>query len=159
FGVSQTTTAQASSVALIPLTRFNAILLAAPQSRIPDIKREIDRLDRKTSPDIRAKPFKLKKMSARVVAGLISNFWSARPRETNQIRTTFDDSSNTVFVQASPGDMADIQQLVWLIDSMPTGGDSKNELRIIPLRQAVADELATLLLRAITDGVVPSTAA
>jgi type II secretion system protein D len=109
----------------------------------------------------RLTPFPLKNRSARVIGQEIQTFWASRyPPETsagNQIRIVVDDSSNTIFVQAAPGDLADIAALIARVDTFEN--PSKNELRIVPLRAAVSDDLAALLLRAISQGVLPPTAA
>ena len=49
---------------MIPLPRFNSILVAASRERIPDIKKEIEKLDLPTPAAGRATPFPLKKASA-----------------------------------------------------------------------------------------------
>src|SRR5262249_41265950 len=103
----------AASVVLLALPRQTASLLEAPRSRTDDILREIKRLDRPTAPQGQAMPFALKKASAGRVAQLLQQFYAQRyPNETaaqHQIRITEDDSTNTVFVQAAPADMAEIR--------------------------------------------------
>src|SRR5207245_10044346 len=107
----QTTQQQATSVVLLPIPRQNAILVAAPKARIEDITREIKRLDVPPGAQGQTTPIPLKKASASRVATLIQNFYAQRyPGETaaqNQIRATFDARSNTVFVQAAPGGLAE----------------------------------------------------
>src|SRR5881398_3222389 len=116
-----------------------------------------------SSTTAQAKPFQLQHASASRVAQLLQNFYNSRyngagagqPGETlqaNNIRFTYDDRSNTVFVQAAPADMAEIQQLIWSLDNMTT--KANNELRIFRLTQSAPDDIAVLLLRAISDGVV-----
>jgi type II secretion system protein D len=162
FGTTVTSTDPATSVLLLPIPRFNAILMGAPKSRVNDILKEIDRLDQPTAPAAYPHAFPLKKASASRVAGQIQAFYATRyPNETeaqNQIRITHDDSINTVFVQAAPADLAEIKALIERIDGSVSS--AINELRIVPLRNALADELAGILLQSITQGVVaPSTAA
>jgi type II secretory pathway component GspD/PulD (secretin) len=95
------------------------------------------------------------------MAQQITTFWASRyPEETtaqNQIRVTSDDSSNTVFVQAAPADLEQIGRLIEMLDTMSS--DAKNNLRIVPLKNAVSSELAALLVQAISQGVVPSSGA
>ncbi|MBX7102475.1 MAG: hypothetical protein K1X57_00235 [Gemmataceae bacterium] len=156
FGNFTTAQDPASSVMLIPMPRFNAILVGAPESRIKDVLKEIERLDIPTAPQARAFAFPLRKASASRVAGQITNFYSTRyPNETDQnhqVRITHDDASNTVFVQASPADLAEIKDLIERIDTAVSS--AVNELRIVPLRNALSDELSNILLQAITQGVV-----
>jgi type II secretion system protein D len=150
---------QAASVFLLPLPRYNAILMAAPKARVKDILQEIKRLDRPTSPKGRAIPFSLKKASASRVATLLINWYSQRyPNETlaqHQVRVTPEDSTNTVFVQAAPADLEEIRELIERIDN--TVSSAVNELEIIHLRNALASELTTLIVQAISQGIVAPT--
>jgi type II secretory pathway component GspD/PulD (secretin) len=151
-GVQVQTAPPAPSVVLIPLTRQNAILLAAPKGRIPDLLTEIRRLDVPVPAQSRAMPFPLKHASAARVASLLTNFYNDRyPIETraqHQIRITYDDPSNTLFVQAAPADLAEIKSLIERIDS--TVSSAVNDLRVVPLRNALSDEVVTILLRALS---------
>ena len=146
--------AVATSLVLIPLVRQNSILLAAPKSRVEDIKKEINRLDVPPANDGRVVGFPLKNASARRVGPLISAFYSFRyPGETvnqNQVRVTWDDGTNTVFVQAAPSDLAEIRGLIEHIDSIE-GSPAKNDLRIVPLKNAIAPDLAAILTHTVTE--------
>src|SRR5262249_5228306 len=73
----------------------------------------------------------------------------------NQIRITYDDNSNTVFVQAAPGDMAEIRNLIDLIDN--TVSSAVSDVRVIILHNAPAADLAQTLSLAISDFFVPTT--
>jgi type II secretory pathway component GspD/PulD (secretin) len=152
---------QNASVIMIPVPRLNAIILAAPRARMEEVIKDVKKLDVPTSPKAGAKPFPLKKASATKVASLITNFWSQRyPGEQNienQVRVTQDESSNTVFVQAAPADMAEIAELISQLDTSVSA--AKNDLKIVPLKYAIAEELGQLIQRAISQGVLPATAA
>jgi type II secretion system protein D len=156
----QTTTEPNASVLLVPLPRFNALLVAAPRARMEDVVTQIKELDRPTPPQSRPTPFPLKKAVAARVATLLQQFYAQRyPNETaaqHQIRVTFDESTNTLFVQAAPADLAEIRGLVERIDN--TVSSAINEMRIVPLRNALAEELSTLLLQAISQGFVQPSA-
>jgi type II secretory pathway component GspD/PulD (secretin) len=158
---ASTTQSIAASVFLLPLPRFNAILMAAPRVRIPDVLREIKQLDKPSSAQGRATRFPLRKASASRVATLLTTFYSSRyPNETllqNQIRITYDDSTNSVFVQAAPADLEEISGLIEVIDN--TVSSAVNELRIVPLRNALASDMATLVVQSISAGIVAPTAA
>src|SRR5262249_21218789 len=142
----------------LPYPRFNAVLVAAPRGRMDEVVKQVTDLDRPTAPGAQAKAFPLKKAPASRVGTLIQNFYQSRYAGTetlaqNQIRITWDDSINTVFVQAAPADLAEISELIERIDSSVSS--AVNEIRIIPLRNALADEIATLIVRAISQGVQP----
>ena len=87
---------------------------------------------------------------------MIRGFYETRdPPSTsanNQIRVTYEPSSNTVFVQAAPADMEEIRELIARLDS--TVSKAVNDLRIVPLRFAVALDLQALLLAAISEVAV-----
>ncbi|HXG13179.1 MAG TPA: secretin N-terminal domain-containing protein [Gemmataceae bacterium] len=158
FGAQVTQQAQvAASIVMIPIPRFNAILLAVPRARLEDVKAEIRRLDRPAVPQTQATPFPLRKASAAQVAQLITSFWGQRyPGDQNLIRVTADTSTNTVFVQAAPADLKEIGDLIGRLDN--TVSSAVNQLRIVPLRNALADELSLLLRQAISQGVAPAAA-
>ena len=144
----------AQNLVLLPLLRFNAIFVAAPESRMKDIEAKLHDLDKPTSEISRAQPFPLKKASASRVATLVNSFYAARgeSQNVNQIRITEDDTTNTVFVQAAPADMEDIRRLIEHLDRSPSG--AINDLRIYHLKIALADELSNLLVSAIAQGVL-----
>ena len=150
----------AATVALLPLPRFNSIIVAAPKVRLNDVIQQIKNLDRGIKPQMYPAQFKLKNRSASKTATLIQNFWSTRwTNETaayHQMRLTWDDDSNSIFVQASPGDMEAITDLIRTIDnSVP---DSPREVRIRYLRFIAPDELSSILQTTISEGVVVAAA-
>ena len=144
-------TAGTSSVILIPLPKINAIIVAAPKTRMDDLKDRIGKLD--VSNTLTAVPFPLKRAMAARVATQINSFYAGRyPNEstaTMQVRATYDDNTNTVFVQAAPADMDEIRALIERIDLFAMG--SVNEMRIVPMRNAISDDMASVLLRSISD--------
>jgi type II secretory pathway component GspD/PulD (secretin) len=159
FGAATTGTQQVASVIFLPLPRFNSILVAAPRARMDDVRKRIKELDRATAAPSRAVPFPLKKATASRVASLLTSFYASRyATETtalDQIRFTADDTINTVFVQAAPADLEEIRLLIERIDG--TVSSAVNDVRIIFLRNATADELTVLLQQAIALGVTAPT--
>src|SRR5439155_12215934 len=160
-GLQTQATQNPASVILLPLPRQNAILIAAPTVRFKDILQEVKRLDIPTPLKGKASPFPLKKASAARVATLVQNFYATRyPNETDamhQIKITYDDSTNTVFVQAAPADMDEIRGLIERIDT--TVSSAVNDLRIYHLKNALADELSNILIQAVSESVVAPTTA
>jgi type II secretion system protein D len=149
----------ASSILLLPLPRYNSILVGAPAQQMAEVIGEIKKLDRPVAPQGGTTAFPLKKAAAARVAPLLQQFYAQRyANETtaqNQIRITFDDSTNTVYVQAAPADLAEIRGLIERLDTMES--PAVNDMRIVPLRYALSDDLANLLLQAIAQGYTPAT--
>ncbi len=159
----------AGPVMLIPLPRQNAIWVAAPRTLLkkapkkdePNILRDINNLDVPNLPGSQIRPFRLKKASALIVATRITQFFDDRypgqNRAMHQIRVTYDEASNTIFVQAAPADMTDIEAIIRQMDG-PEGSQKLNDMRVVPLKNAYADELALILTQAISAGaLLPST--
>lgn len=153
-GVQGVPITQPGDLLMIPLARFNSILLVAARDKIPEIKKEIEKLDIPTPNIGRPNAFPLKKASAQTVANFITQLYQQRyPNEVpgqNQVRVTFDASSNTVFVQAAPADLAEITEMINRLDTSVSA--AVNDLRIIKLRNALADELSTTIMQSISQG-------
>jgi type II secretory pathway component GspD/PulD (secretin) len=146
----------AGQVFIYAVPRFNSILIAAPGSRIDDIRNDIKRFDQPNG--LKATPFHLRRASAQRVSAIINSFWGSRyPLETtqlNEIRTTYDDATNTVFVQAGPADLDEIREFITKIDSI--AGESTNELRIVHLNNSFSDDMANLLVNTLAAGYYQS---
>ncbi|HEV7214483.1 MAG TPA: secretin N-terminal domain-containing protein, partial [Chloroflexota bacterium] len=142
------------NVYCIAMPRYNALLIAGPKGRFADIIKEVEKLDIDNT--LKVKAFPLKKASAQVVGMQLRYLYSQRfPQEGppfNLFRVNFDLSSNSVLVTASPADMKDVEELIEILDTMVS--NSKNDLRIFALRNAFADEVATLLIQSISANVV-----
>ncbi|AWM40676.1 Type II secretion system protein D precursor [Gemmata obscuriglobus] len=154
FG-QNTGAASAGAVAALALPRLNAVLLVAPEARFEDAKNEMKRLfDQSNRAPFKA--FQLKRASAQLVAYQIQNFWNTRypgdPQTKNQFRVTFDTSSNTVYVQGSPGDLKDVEDLITLMDISTS--KAVNDMRIFKLKNALSDELGQVLSQALTSNVL-----
>ncbi|MSQ94602.1 MAG: hypothetical protein EXR98_08600 [Gemmataceae bacterium] len=147
------------NMVLIPLPRLGGILVAAQQARMADVEREIHRLDQLPTEGYHAVPFPLKRAPAKVVAASLTTFYNGRfptPEGTaNQVRITFDEGTNTVFVQASHADMIEIRRLIEHIDTTQSLADS--ELRVVKLKNAVARDLSEIMKAAIGQGTLTTT--
>ncbi|HLW67377.1 MAG TPA: secretin N-terminal domain-containing protein, partial [Gemmataceae bacterium] len=146
-----------ASILLVPLVRFNAIMVAAPKARVADVVAEIKKLDLPIAPHADWVPFPLTKASAQQVATMIQTLYSSIrfPSDQNQVRCSYDISSNTVFVQAAPAELESIRKQIQWIES----NESKkvNDLQVIRLRNQASDNLTQTLLLALTQGIVPPT--
>src|SRR5262249_54833288 len=131
------------------------IMVAAPRSRIKEVIATIKKFDVEHPSTARLTPFQLKRANASRVSQQITSFYATRyPDENqaqNQIRVTFDDASNTVYVQAAPADLQEIAELIDLLDGLKPAGD--RELRIVRLRYALPEEISQLILVAVSQAL------
>lgn len=163
-GVSQTPVQQqgapapASNITFLPQPRLGAILVAAPKSRMEEIVEKIHMLDQPNADTSGMVAIPLKRASAVRVAGAINTFYQTRfvdqgnPPALSQVRIAYDDLSNTVFVQASPNDMIDIRRFIDHIENNPSA--ARTEVKVVPLRNAVALDLAQTLQLSIANGIL-----
>ncbi len=160
-GVAPGATTGPTSVVLLPIPRQNAILVAAPESRLKDVEDQIRQLDIPNAAPAKATAFPLKKASAARVDAQLNAFYATRyspsgeTQAIDQIRITHDDSTNTVYVQAAPADLAEISDLIARIDTTVSG--AVNEIRIVPLKNVTSDEMATIIQNAINQAIAPPT--
>src|SRR5262249_41049701 len=139
--------------------RFNSILVGAPESRMQDVVNEIKKLDVPTATASRPVQIRLKNASATNVANLLNQLYATRyGSETaaqNQIRITAESTTNSLYVQASPADLAEIREFVERFDTSDSA--AVNELRIFQIRNALADELTQTIINAITQSAAAPT--
>jgi type II secretion system protein D len=153
------------SVLVISLPRQNAVLVAAPAGRMEEIEKTIRKLDLPISPEMKFKSYQLKRASATQVAQAIQQFYTGRfPNEAvagtaapgaqqavavggNQVKVQADPTTNSVWVQASPSDQEEIARLIRQMDT--PAPSAVNELRIIPLKNAIATDVANTIRQAI----------
>ena len=143
------------TVTVQPLKRPNAVLLVGRKENIPAVVELIQKLDRPTTPDTQIRVIQLKNMSAIDAERFVRNFFVEDPGRTTTIRTNLgtrvlsiaDFRSNSLIVQASPRDLAEVTSLLTKLDS--TDG-ARNEIRVFKLRNSLAEQLAPALQEAIT---------
>lgn len=152
------------SVLVISLPRQNAVLVAAPAGRMEEIEKTIRKLDLPISPEMKFKSYQLKRASATQVAQAIQQFYTGRfPNEAvagvgapgaqavaaggNQVKVQAEPTTNSVWVQASPSDQEEIARLIRQMDT--PAPSAVNELRIIPLKNALATDVANTIRQAI----------
>ena len=149
---------QQASVILLPLARLNAILVGAPRARIKEIEDTIRKLDQPLAADTRLRTYPLQRANATRVATTLQQFYAQRyPNETaaqNIVRIQAEEKTNTILVQAGPADQEEIARLIEYVDR--NAPSAVNEVRIVPLRHAIATDLANILQQAISEGVAPA---
>src|SRR5205085_7786252 len=131
---------EATTLMAIAVPRLNTVVIAAARARVKDVLAEIAKLDVPYADTMNLVPFRLKRAAAAQVAQQIQNFWPGRFGDPTEIRVTFDPGTNTVYVQASPGDMASIRELIEQIDNLASV--AVNEVRVLALRNSLSDDVA-----------------
>jgi type II secretory pathway component GspD/PulD (secretin) len=161
-GIGGTTGGEGGSgIVLIPLPRVNSILVGAPKILMDKVVEKIQDFDQTPPNAVAPRVIQLKRASAARVAQLITNWAAGRyPREPGavqtQVRVTWDDQTNKLFVQAAPADFAEIAKLVEELDNGKAA--ATNDLQIFDVRYALADEIANLIRLAIQQGYRPTNA-
>ena len=150
------TTARISS---IPVVKPNAILLLAPGDEMANVMKLIGELDQPVPPESEYQVFRLEHTTPSRVEGMIDKLYSSA-NEGNEpvglatrVRVYGDVRTNSVVVQARPRDLAEVESLIKKLDVSESGPVS--QLKIIPLKHANADELATTLRQSIQSVVSP----
>jgi general secretion pathway protein D len=141
------------SVSILPIDTPNALLIVAPEADIQSIREIADELDRPTDPDTEFRVFSLKTAIASQVVTLITDFYRDRVGLGAKVTATADLRSNAVIVRARPRDLDEVAALVEKIDGEQTA--AINQLKIYQLKNAVAQELASVLNAAIQSVLSP----
>jgi general secretion pathway protein D len=154
-------------VSITPLVKPNALLLVGRPENVKMAVELIQRLDVPVAPATRFEVFPLKNAAAAEAKAMIDQFLAqtqteeqpqpqqpAAPGAADQTTTlapkalvVADVRTNSLIVSAAPGDLAEVATLVARIDS-PSGA-AVDQVRVFPLRNAVATEMATVLRSAI----------
>lgn len=147
-----------TSVAFIPVVRPNAILILASKVELISILTLIDELDRPVDPKKEFRVFRLRfAVASQVTAHLTALFQQQAGAAQNgnglgtRVRVIADVRTNSVIIEAPPNDMNHVAALIQKFDQERI--NSVNRVRIFPLKNAVAADLATLLNTAIQSAI------
>ena len=147
-------------ISITALGQPNALLLIGRREAMSGLKEVIEKLDTPIDPNSQLKVFKLVNSSAVDAQALITNFFGA-PAAANQaanaatttgltvrVKAVADYRTNSLIVQASPRDQAEVARLILEIDSDSSTAES--EIKIFPIKYALASDLQTILSNAIS---------
>jgi type II secretory pathway component GspD/PulD (secretin) len=164
-------------VSITPLVKPNALLLVGRPENVKMAVELIQRLDVPVAPATRFEVFPLKNASATEAKTMIDQFLAqtqpagegqqpaagaagaAAPADQTttlspRAMVVADVRTNSLIVSAAPGDLAEVASLVARIDS--PSGSAVDQVRVFPLRNAVATEMATVLRSAIQGQTAPT---
>ncbi len=136
------------SVLILALVKPNAILVAGRQESVQAVIDLAQQLDRPVRPETQFRIFRLRHAPADQVAQTITSFYEDRAGLGTRVRVSTDFRSNSLIVEASPRDMAEVSELVAQLDT--SQAEAQSEIRVFKLKNALATELASILQDAIT---------
>ena len=151
---------QDPQVSIVPIVKPNAILVLASTSDMASIIELADELDQPVDPQTQFEVFALKSAVATSVVETLDSVYAAdEDSEQNglssRVRTVADARTNSIIVQAAPRDLAEVAALVAKIDRDSSG--AVNRMRVFPLKNAVAEELAEVISGSILSILNPPT--
>ena len=135
-------------VSITALVKPNALLLIGRRENVNVVLDLVRKLDKPVDPSTQFQVFRLRHAAAVMVTQQVTEFFFGRYGLGTRVRATADYRSNAVVVQAGPRDMTEVADLIARLDTPDTG--KTNEVRIIKLENSMADELANLLMMAIS---------
>jgi len=143
------------SAAILPITKPNSLLIVAPEVDLQAILDLAEELDRPVDPLTEFQVFHLKTAIAAQVEELITKFYEERKNLGAKILVTSDGRSNAVIVRAQARDLDEIAALIKKLDR--EFSESVNQLKIFPLKSAIATDLSAVMNAAIQSVIAPPT--
>lgn len=142
------------SVNVVAVGKPNAILILAPGSMVESVVELVEELDKPVDPRSEVQVFPLKHAVAADVVTMLDQFYQNRTALESQIVAVADARSNSIIVQARPLELTEVTQLIRKIDKDEAAAVA--QVKVIPLKNAVAEELATFLTTAIQSVLNPA---
>jgi type II secretory pathway component GspD/PulD (secretin) len=149
-------------VSITSLDSPNGLLLIGRSEAIVSLKELIAKIDIPVDEASRLRVFRLQHASATDAEETIRDFFTNQPGSDDElrpgigirVRVLADYRTNSLVVAAAPRDMQEVTRLVNELDVAKT--EATSELRVFPLNNAVAEDLAETLQDAFTGGEVTS---
>ena len=137
-------------VGITALVKPNALLILGRKENVKTVLDLVRKLDQPTAPETQFHVFRLQHTSSATALDIVNDFYNAQLRNGlgTRVLVSGDNRLNSLIVQASPRDMAEVAELIARIDK--PASEAVNELRVIPLRYSMANDLATILMNAIS---------
>jgi len=148
---------RSQTVTVVPVVKPNAVLILAPGGDIESILELADELDRPVDPATEFDVFRLKSASASQVATMLEDLYEEReerPGLATRVVVYPDIRTNSIIVQARPRDLNEVAELVKRMDR--DSADSVNQLRVVQLKHAIAEELSETINLAIQSVINPA---
>ena len=153
-GLNQNTNNNAT-LAFFPVVKPNAILILASGVDMESIIALADELDRPVDPSAEIEVIPLRFAIASQVQEMVEQFYESRPGLGARVQVGVDFRTNSLIVHARPNDLAEVTRLVLKIDKDESPAVSG--LKVVVLKNAVAEELAEVINTAIQSVLNPGT--
>jgi general secretion pathway protein D len=148
-------------ISITALGQPNALLLIGRPEALKGIIDLIDKLDQPLDPNSQPRVFRLTHTSAVDAAALVTSIFTETAPATGgaagtatttlapRVRVVADFRTNSLIVVASPRDQAEVARVIKEVD-VDEGPSAESEVKIIPVKNAVASDLEPILRTAIT---------
>ncbi|MGA2796132.1 MAG: secretin N-terminal domain-containing protein [Thermoguttaceae bacterium] len=140
------------TVSITALVKPNALLILGRKENVKTVLDLVRKLDQPAAPEMQFHVFRLQHTPSATAYNMIYDFYNNQPNRGTGLDTRVlienDDRLNSLIIQASPRDMAEVAELIANIDKPASA--AVNELRVIPLRYSMANDLATVIMSAIS---------
>ncbi|WP_146393347.1 secretin N-terminal domain-containing protein [Allorhodopirellula solitaria] len=148
--------ARQGDVSITSLDAPNALLLIGRAEAIKAVMDLVEKIDQPIPDSDKLRVFRLKHASALDVEENVREFFTSQPGEDSdpreglgiRVRIKADQRTNSLIVSASPRDLTEVTRLVEELDVANTAATS--QIRIFPLRNARAEDLAPVLQDSVT---------
>jgi len=134
-------------VNITPLVKPNALLLIGRPASVQAVKELIQRLDQPVLPAQQFEVFRLRYASAASAQTTITEFFANRNGLGTKVLISGDFRTNSLIVQASPRDLAEVSLMIKRLDTLEN--EAVHELRVFPLQNSLAEDLAPILQEAV----------
>lgn len=171
----RSTNDQTQQIVVIAIGKPNSVMVLASERDMPVVDKLIDDLDQPTDATKEFEVFRLRYAVASQILTAIESFFTgtstggsgqaqtggqgttssrtAAGGLRGRVRAISDSRTNSVIVQARPRDLEEVRRLIDELDQ--AGSNAVNQIKLIPLKNAVADEMAELLNLAIQSVISP----
>lgn len=141
------------SVAIIPVSKPNAVLIIAPANDLPNIRSLASELDEPVNPEDAFQVFTLQTAIATQMEQMLTEFYNQRPGLGARVTVRSEPRSNSLIVHGKPGDLDEVAALIHKLDRQAQG--SISQFRVFRLTNAVAAELSAVINAAIQSVLSP----
>ena len=149
--------ARLGAASITALVKPNAILAVGRAEAVATVAELVRKLDQPVEPTTIVKVFQLKHLAASDAQNYLQTFYGGEGGQAGQgqepvglaprVNVIADPRSNAIVVQASPRDMQEVEEILRRLDVDKTAG--MLDLRVFPLKNSLANDLATVLQNAL----------